>query len=73
MEIKQVVVCGIFTDQCISSTVRSLADESFDVILIEDACTALTEDLHNHELEIINNIYCQVLTFNEFSLLCNGY
>ncbi len=30
MGIRHVVVAGIFTDQCISSTVRSLADESFN-------------------------------------------
>ena len=31
MGIKSVIVTGIFTDQCVSSTVRSLADESFEV------------------------------------------
>ena len=65
MGIHHVVVCGIFTDQCVSSTVRSLADESFDTVVIEDACAAGTEELHNHELEIINNIYCQVLNVEE--------
>jgi nicotinamidase-related amidase len=32
MGIKNVIAAGIFTDQCISSTVRSLADESFNVV-----------------------------------------
>jgi nicotinamidase-related amidase len=57
-----VVCCGIFTDQCVSSTVRSLADESFDVIVVEDACAAATDDLHRRELEIINMIYCSVMS-----------
>lgn len=60
--ISQVVCCGIFTDQCVSSTVRSLADESFNVIVVEDACAAGTDALHRHELEIINMIYCQVMS-----------
>ncbi len=63
--IRNVVVCGIFTDQCVSSTVRSLADESFNVIVVDDACAAATQDLHCAELTIINNIYCQVLTTQE--------
>jgi nicotinamidase-related amidase len=63
--IRNVVVCGIFTDQCVASTVRSLADESFNVIVVDDACAAATEELHRHELTIINNIYCQVLTSGE--------
>ncbi|MBT2969740.1 MAG: cysteine hydrolase [Candidatus Thiodiazotropha sp. (ex Ctena orbiculata)] len=65
MEIENVVVCGIFTDQCVSSTVRSLADESFNVIVVEDCCAAGTDELHHRELEIINMIYCQVVSSSE--------
>lgn len=61
MGIRHVIVAGIFTDQCISSTVRSLADESFNVVVVEDCCAAATEELHRHELEIINMIYCHVV------------
>jgi nicotinamidase-related amidase len=63
--IRNVVVCGIFTDQCVASTVRSLADESFNVIVVDDACAAATDELHRAELTIINNIYCQVLNTDE--------
>jgi nicotinamidase-related amidase len=61
MGIKNVIVAGIFTDQCISSSVRSLADESFNVVVVEDCCAAATDDLHRRELEIINMIYCHVV------------
>jgi nicotinamidase-related amidase len=60
--ISQVACCGIFTDQCVSSTVRSLADESFAVFVVEDACAAGSDALHRHELEIINMIYCHVMS-----------
>lgn len=63
--ITHVVCCGIFTDQCVASTVRSLADESFDVIVAEDACAAGTMDLHDRELEIMNMIYCSVMSTDE--------
>lgn len=65
MGIKNVVLTGIFTDQCISSTVRSLADESFNVILVEDCCAAGTDELHRKELEILNMIYCHVISSSE--------
>ena len=65
MEIANVVVAGIFTDQCVSSTVRSLADESFDVIVVEDCCAAATMELHRHELEVINMIYCHIVSLDE--------
>ena len=65
MGIKNVVCCGIFTDQCVSSTVRSLADESFNVIVVEDCCAAGSDELHHKELEIINMIYCHVVQLDE--------
>ena len=65
MEISDVIVAGIFTDQCISSTVRSLADESFGVVVVEDCCAAATDELHLAELKIINMIYCHVLQLED--------
>lgn len=65
MGIRNVIVTGIYTDQCVSSTVRSLADESFNVVVIEDCCAAGTTALHHQELEIINMIYCHVLSSAE--------
>jgi biuret amidohydrolase len=67
MGIQHVVIAGIFTDQCVSSTVRSLADESFNVIVVEDCCAAATDELHRHELEIINMIYCHVVSSEELT------
>jgi nicotinamidase-related amidase len=65
MGIKNVIVAGIFTDQCVSSTVRSLADESFNVIVVEDCCAAGSHELHEKEIEIINMIYCHVASLSE--------
>lgn len=67
--IKTVVCCGIFTDQCVSSTVRSLADESFNVVVVEDCCAAGSDELHRKELEIINMIYCNVMSSAELKAL----
>lgn len=69
MGIRNVIVTGIYTDQCVSSTVRSLADESFNVVLVEDCCAAGTDELHLHELEIINMIYCHVVSSDELHQL----
>ena len=48
-----------------SSTVRSLVDESFGVVVVDDCCAAATMELHRHELEIINMIYCHVVQLDE--------
>ena len=65
MGIDTVVVTGVLTDQCVSGTVRSLADESFKVWLIEDDCRASTAQIQENELEILNNIYCHVINTDE--------
>ncbi len=65
MGIKNVITAGIFTDQCISSSVRSLADESFNVVVVDDCCAAGTDELHEKELEVINMIYCHVVSLKE--------
>jgi nicotinamidase-related amidase len=63
--VKNVICVGIFTDQCVSSTVRSLADESYNVVVVEDCCAAGSDELHRKELEIINMIYCHVVSSSE--------
>ena len=70
--IKTVICAGIFTDQCVSSTERSLADESYQVIVLEDCCAAATVDLHRKELEIINMIYCHVMSSAEFRQIASS-
>jgi len=69
--IEDVIVTGIFTDQCVSSTVRSLCDESFGVVVVEDCCAAATDRLHCAELEIINMIYCHVVSSEELREFVN--
>lgn len=65
MGIDTVVVTGVLLDQCVSGTVRSLADESFKVWLIEDAVRSSTAEIQEAELCILNNIYCHVVTTDE--------
>ncbi len=71
MGITDVIVAGIFTDQCVSSTVRSLCDESFKVLVVHDACAAATDELHKKELEIINMIYCHVVSCEDVKSFVN--
>lgn len=65
MGIDTVVVTGVLLDQCVSCTVRSLADESFNVYVIEDAVRSSTQEIQDAELAILNNIYCHVINTDE--------
>ena len=65
MGIKHVVVGGLFTDQCVSSTVRDLSDWGYTVFLVEDATSAINADLQVWETRILNQIYCKVVSTEE--------
>jgi nicotinamidase-related amidase len=62
MGIEHVVVGGLFTDQCVSSTVRDLSDWGYTVFLVEDATSAINADLQVWETRMLNQIYCKVVS-----------
>jgi nicotinamidase-related amidase len=70
--IETVVTTGIVTDQCVAGTVRGLADDGFKVLVAEDACAAATMELHNAELTIMNNLYCNVVSTDEVIEILEG-
>jgi nicotinamidase-related amidase len=65
MGVEHVVVAGIFTDQCVSSTVRDLSDWGFTVYIVEDATAAISKEIHEFELRLLNQIYGKVVSTEE--------
>lgn len=65
MDIKKCYCVGYYTDQCVETTVRDLADCGFVCELVTD-CTA-TETLRRKQntIENIGNIYCSLSTAEE--------
>jgi len=50
LDIRQLVICGQLTDQCVMSAVRDAADLGFLVTVVEDACAALSKEEHERGL-----------------------
>lgn len=48
--IRQLVICGQLTDQCVMSAVRDAADLGLLVSVVEDACAALSKEEHERGL-----------------------
>ena len=45
--------------------IQRAKDAGFEVILVEDACAAATQQLHDAEIMIMNQIYCQIMSTEE--------
>ncbi|GAA1996791.1 isochorismatase family cysteine hydrolase [Microbacterium pumilum] len=49
--IKTVVIFGVATNVSVESTVRSAADLGFNVVLVEDASSAATQEIHDATIQ----------------------
>jgi ureidoacrylate peracid hydrolase len=61
------IVSGLLTDQCVSSTVRDACDLGYLVTLITDACATYSQDRHETSCSHITG-YCRQRTTDEFCL-----
>ena len=62
MGIETLIVAGVATNYCVESAVRDASDRNYNVILVSDACAAVTFEDHAFALRILHNTYCKVLT-----------
>jgi len=51
MGIETLVVAGVVTNGCVEMTARDAADHDFSVVVVSDACTAGTPELHANALD----------------------
>lgn len=63
--IDSLVVTGLTTDVCVTQTARETADRGFQVVVAEDACTTLSEEMHRGALLAFQIAFGRVRTTNE--------
>jgi len=56
--IRQLVISGVITDQCIESAVRDACDLGYLVTVVADACATYDEERHENSLKKISG-YCR--------------
>ena len=56
--VRQLVISGIVTDQCVESAVRDACDLGYLVTLVPDACATYSQERHDNSLKTING-YCR--------------
>jgi ureidoacrylate peracid hydrolase len=53
--VAELVICGVITNICVESTVRSAFMRDFPVTLLADCCAAKTRRLHEMSLEVLSS------------------
>src|SRR5712691_13569303 len=69
--VESVVVTGVATDVCVSTTAREAADRGFKTVVVSDACTTLSAQLHQANLETLH-VFGWVQTAEEVITLVRG-
>ncbi len=62
--IKQLVISGLLTDQCVESAIRDACDLGYLVTQVTDACTSMTAERHASSLDKIKG-YCRQVTTDQ--------
>jgi len=62
--IKQLVLCGLLTDQCVESALRDACDLGYLVTLVPDACATYSQERHLASLRAIRG-YCRQMTTDD--------
>ena len=62
LKIDDLFVTGVYTNECVSTTVRDAADLGFLVTLIDDACTTVTPELHASAITTLRDRYARIIT-----------
>ena len=62
--VRQLVIAGLLTDQCVESAVRDACDLGYLVTLVSDACATLSQERHDNTLRAIKG-YCRERTTDQ--------
>ena len=63
--VEALFVCGVYTNECVETTVRDACDLGYLVTVVEDCCTTVTPELHAASLATLRDRYARVFTPEE--------
>ena len=68
LHVTDLVICGVVTNLCVETTVRSAFMRDFPVTLLADCCAAKTRRLHDLSIEVLSSY-----ELAEIGCVCDGF
>jgi nicotinamidase-related amidase len=62
LEIDTLLICGVVTNGCVEGTIRDASDLGYQVVMVEDACAAVTPALHQAAITNLRDAFCNCRT-----------
>jgi nicotinamidase-related amidase len=63
--INALFVAGVYTNECVETTVRDACDLGYFVTVVEDCCTTVTPELHNASLATLRDRYARIISTDQ--------
>jgi nicotinamidase-related amidase len=60
--VHELVVCGVYSNECVETTIRDACDLGYLVSMVEDACTTVTPELHKATITTLRDRYAEIVT-----------
>lgn len=65
LDIDSLFVTGVYTNECVSTTVRDACDLGFLVTTVDDACASVTAELHDFTIATLKARYTRIVNTQE--------
>ncbi|WP_146530399.1 cysteine hydrolase family protein [Novipirellula artificiosorum] len=71
--IESLFIVGVYTNECVETTVRDACDLGYLVTVVEDCCATVTPELHNASLATLRDRYARIMTLSEAIAVLNRF
>lgn len=72
LDVRTLILTGMATTHCIECTARDAYQRDYDVIIAEEAVAALSQELHDSSLKIMDSVFGKVLPTSSVLRLIHG-
>lgn len=59
--ISSLYIVGVYTNECVETTVRDACDLGYLVTMVDDGCATVTQEMHDNSLNNLRNRYARVV------------